>query len=87
MKYWKDAPSLDQAKAVAKFSIPRAQLRKTITLHTPELKSYLQSQKSDKLSFALVCETKGATYVHCFASSLHPEASGPLLSLSLPPMM
>jgi hypothetical protein len=87
MSYWKDAPNFDQAKEVAKFKIPRAQLRKTITINTPELKNYLEFHTSDKLSFALVCETKGASYVHCFASSLHPQASGPLLKLKFPSMM
>lgn len=87
MTYWKDAPKFDQAKAIAKFKIPRAQLRKTITINTPDLKNHLESHKSDKLSFAIICETKGGSYVHCFASSLHPEASGPLLKLMFPSMM
>lgn len=84
---WKQAPSFDQAKALAEFSVPRAQLRKTITINTPELKAYLKSHAAEKLCFALFCKTKGGTYVHAFASSQHPEASGPLLKLNFPSMM
>ncbi|MEM0969122.1 MAG: FecR domain-containing protein [Verrucomicrobiota bacterium] len=80
---WEDAPTLGEATPLATFSMPRARQRGVVTLESDDLLRFLQADLSGEVSFMIDCQTPGATLVHGFASSLHREAAGPILELTM----
>ena len=69
---------------LGKFEIERGRQRGTCTIETDELRKFLNSDTTGIAGFVLVRETYGTSnysLVHAFASSHHPEASGPSLDV------
>lgn len=91
---WKDAPgflpdrekelNMSEVRLIGKFTIPRGQQSGRIQLENDELLAFLRSDTSGLVSFVIVRETYSTreySLVHAFASSQHPEASGPSLEV------
>ena len=83
---WDTVPDLKECRPVGTFDIPRSRQRGSFRFETPELIDYLKATSSDKVVFLALRQTpelQPTGLVHAFASSTHPEASGPSLELSL----
>ena len=93
---WEDLPgciaddprALNSAEValLGKFEIDRGQQRGRCTIETEQLRDFLRSDTTGIAGFLIVRETYGTgnySLVHAFASSHHPEASGPSLELTL----
>ncbi len=83
---WDNVPDLKNCHLVGTFEIPRSRQRGSFRVETPELLDALKTANSDKVTFLAVRQTpelQPVGLVHAFASSTHPEASGPSLELSL----
>jgi len=71
---------------LGKFTIERGQQRGVIKLESDELLAFLRADTTGTAGFLVIRETGGVdnySLVHAFASSLHPEASGPSLEVML----
>jgi len=92
---WEDAPGYvagdDSAinpaavTLLETFTIDRGQQRGRITLDSKALLDFLRNDSTGTAGFLIVRETGGTdnySLVHAFASSLHPEASGPSLEIT-----
>ncbi len=83
---WDTVPDLKECRLVGMFDIPRSRQRGSFCIKTPELLDYLKSISSENVVFLALRKTpelQPVGLVHAFASSTHPEASGPSLELSL----
>jgi hypothetical protein len=91
---WEDAPGFlanddiglnaSEVTLLGKFDIEHGRQRGTCTIETNELRQFLNSDTTGIAGFVLVRETYGTSnysLVHAFASSHHPEASGPSLDV------
>jgi len=84
--HWDDLPDLSECRQVGAIDIPRSRQRGSFRVATSELLEALKTANSDKVTFLAVRETpelQPVGLVHAFASSTHPEASGPSLELSM----
>ena len=71
---------------LGKFEIDRGRQRGRCKIETDELRDFLRSDTTGVAGFLVVRETYGTgnhSLVHAFASSHHPEASGPSLEVTL----
>ncbi|PHR95461.1 MAG: iron dicitrate transport regulator FecR [Blastopirellula sp.] len=83
---WMNAPQLERCRLIGTFTIPRSRQRESIVIETPELLNFLKSDTSGRVTFVVTRETReieNVGLVHAFASSTHPDVSGPSLELSL----
>jgi hypothetical protein len=83
---WDDVPDLKDCRLVGTFDIPRSRQRGSFRVETPEVLDSLKATSLDKVVFLALRQTPELQLgglVHAFASSTHPEASGPSLELSL----
>jgi len=83
---WDNVPDLKECRQVGTFDIPRSRQRGSFRVDTPELLDSLKAAHSDKVVFLALRKTpelQPVGLVHAFASSTHPETSGPSLELSL----
>lgn len=91
---WEDAPGYladadvaldpEEVTMLGKFEIERGRQRGTCMIETDELREFLDNDTTGIAGFVLVRETYGTSnysLVHAFASSHHPEASGPSLDV------
>ena len=83
---WDDLPDLKNCHLIGTFEIPRSRQRGSFCVESSELLEALRAASSDKVTFLAVRQTpelRPTGLVHAFASSTHPEASGPSLELLL----
>ncbi len=83
---WNDVPDLKNCRLVGTFDIPRSRQRGSFRVESPELLDILKAATSDKVAFLALRQTselQPVGLVHAFASSTHPETSGPSLELAL----
>ncbi|APZ91822.1 hypothetical protein [Fuerstiella marisgermanici] len=81
---WKEAPDLDQCRLLGTFDVSRGVQTSSFTLGGEALTEFLKSDSDKVVSFVLVRQTlerEEQGLVHAFASSQHPEASGPALEI------
>lgn len=91
---WEDAPGFladddvmlntTEVTLLGRFEIERGRQRGICTIKTDELRTFINSDTTGVAGFVLVRETYGTSnysLVHAFASSKHPEASGPSLDV------
>lgn len=81
---WQSAPKPEDATPLGSFSISRGQRTGSFGIETPELLNFLKANRDRTVTFILTRDTdeaKGNGMVHAFASSSHPEASGPSLEI------
>lgn len=75
-----------EATLLGTFSIPSGQQRGACVIETGALLDFLRQDTTRTAAFLVVRETYGTreqSLVHAFATSLHPEASGPSLEVVL----
>ncbi len=93
---WEDAPgylnadngavNTSEVTLLGKFNINRGKQHGRCTIETKELLKFLRSDTTGTSGFLIVRETYGTkdkSLVHAFASSQHPEISGPSLEVIL----
>jgi len=82
----KNAVNGAEVSLLGKFEINRGQQTGRCTIETKELQEFLRSDTTGTSGFLIVRETYGIrenSLVHAFASSQHPETSGPSLEVIL----
>ena len=82
---WEAAPTINDAKLLGRFEIPRSQKNGSYGIESTTLLDFLKADTTGNVSFILVretVETGGKGLVHAFATDSHPEASGPILELT-----
>ena len=85
---WEDSPSPEAGVLLGTFDIPRSQQSGSVGIETTELLEFLKADADKKVSFVIVRETgliggEGKALTHAFATDRNPEASGPLLELTM----
>ena len=85
---WEDAPSTEDGVLLGTIDIPRSRQTGRCGIQGKALLDFLKEDPDGKVSILIVRETaenpgKAAGLVHAFASDSHPEASGPVLKLTL----
>lgn len=90
---WADAPGsleddigIDESdvRLLGSFGIKRSFLEGPVVFESSELTRFVSDDRTGKVAFLLVSNTEPLGHwslVHAFASSLHPEAAGPMLEL------
>lgn len=82
---WEDMPALDQCEMLGTLSVPRGMQKGSFTLSNDSLVSFLKADRNRRVTFLIVRlsgEERSQGLVHAFASSHHPEASGPTLEIA-----
>ena len=82
---WNDAPQLDQCQPLGTFDVPRGKQTGSFTLENAALLTFLKADTNGHVSFLLTRQTPERKFrglVHAFASSHHPQASGPSLEIA-----
>jgi hypothetical protein len=77
---------LDEVRLLGSIDLPRGKVTGSVIFETPELTTFLREDSTGQVSFLLVRATpprEGWSLVHAFASSTHPDASGPTLELEM----
>ncbi|QGJ68782.1 Iron dicitrate transport regulator FecR [Planctomycetales bacterium 10988] len=83
---WENAPQIEQCQLLGTFEVPRSRQRGSYCIESKELLNFLRSDSTGSATFLVIRQTQEREttgLVHAFASSFHPEASGPILELSL----
>ena len=92
---WADAPGstadsrdIDHTEVtpLGSFRIERSRLSGPVVFESPELSRFVDEDQSGTVAFLLVSNTMPLGHwslVHAFASSLHPEAAGPMLEVEV----
>lgn len=83
---WEDMPAVEQCQMLGTFSVPRGIQQGSFTLSNDSLVSFLKADHNRRVTFLIVRlsgEQRPQGLVHAFASSHHPEASGPTLEIAI----
>ena len=84
--HWEDMPAHEQCEMLGTVSVPRGMQKGSFTLSNESLVSFLKADHNRRVTFLIVRlsgEQRSQGLVHAFASSHHPEASGPTLEISI----
>ena len=81
---WNNTPNPEQGRLLGSFDIPRSQKNGSFSIENEVLLEFIHTHAGREVTFLLVRESDelvGNGLVHAFASSSHPTASGPSLTL------
>lgn len=76
---WEEAPTLEQAKRLGEFSIPRSKKEGNYGIQTPELAEFVKSGNNKFLIIRQTSELESSGLVHAFAGPAHPYSAPPVL--------
>lgn len=82
---WEEAPQPEEGTPVGTFTIPRSRRTGNFSVESDALTRFVRAHAGEPVTFLLVRDTDeamGNGLVHAFASSRHPEASGPILEIN-----
>jgi len=85
---WEDSPSPEDGLLLGKFDVPRSQQSGSVGIETAKLLEFLQADPDKQVTLVIVRETgliggEGKGLTHAFATDRNPEASGPLLEITM----
>ena len=79
---------MDEVRLLGTIDLPRGKVTGAIVFESPELTTFVREDTTGEVSFLLVRATAprdGWSLVHAYASSTHPDATGPTLELEMAP--
>lgn len=85
---WQQLAAMGVGKKLASFDVSKGQQIGSFSINDPALLHFIRSRKGARVTFLIsrdTLEAKSNGLVHAFAASTHPEASGPILEITLQP--